>query len=189
MNGTATHPELLAELARRFAADGFDQKALVRAICNSRAYQRSSKAASGNETDAELYSRAAVRGLTPQQLLAARQMIAFAPRANAGEFLKGFDLTPDPDPTASRLGIPEVLRLMNAPATADGAATLKKVIDPAGAVEKNVEALYLCVLARRPTVVEGRTAADYVRKRDGTQAAYTDLFWVLLTSVEFQVNH
>ncbi|MBA4065753.1 MAG: hypothetical protein C0501_18945 [Isosphaera sp.] len=187
--GKATHPELLKELARRFAAGGFDQKALVRAVCNSRAYQRSSRVAPRNAGDTELYSHAAVRGLTPQQLLAARQAIASGPRANAGEFLKGFDPTPGRDPTSSQLAIPETLRLLNAPATADGTATLKKLIAAARPVEANVEALYLCVLSRRPTAGEAKTAAGYVRKKTDAQAAYADLFWALLTSAEFQVNH
>ncbi len=39
----ATHPELLAALTEQFKTSGFDTKYLLRAICNSETYQRSSR--------------------------------------------------------------------------------------------------------------------------------------------------
>jgi hypothetical protein len=48
----ATHPELLETLATQFSASNFDLKFLIRSICNSETYQRSSKPnASNKETD------------------------------------------------------------------------------------------------------------------------------------------
>src|SRR5262249_35647628 len=35
-----SHPELLRELTQQFVAGGFDLKDLIRAVCNSQAYQR-----------------------------------------------------------------------------------------------------------------------------------------------------
>ena len=65
----ASHPQLLADLADQFAANDFDVKYLVRAVCNSRTYQRSSKPAAGNAGAApELYARRAVKVLTPGEL-------------------------------------------------------------------------------------------------------------------------
>ena len=46
-----SHPELLADLAEQFAANGFDLKYLFRAVCNSEAYQRTSKP-DGSNADA-----------------------------------------------------------------------------------------------------------------------------------------
>ena len=42
-----SHPGLLAMLENEFAASGFDVKHLVRCICNSKAYQRTSRLAAG----------------------------------------------------------------------------------------------------------------------------------------------
>src|SRR5262249_6754104 len=64
-----SHPELLADLAKQFAANGFDVKYLFRALCNSEAYQRSSKPHGNNEgAGPELFARTAVKPLTPEQL-------------------------------------------------------------------------------------------------------------------------
>ena len=49
----ASHPELLKELAERFATSDFDIKHLIRGICNSRAYQRSGRPAAGNDRAAQ----------------------------------------------------------------------------------------------------------------------------------------
>src|SRR5439155_15355018 len=52
----ASHPELLQEMAHQFAANGFDLKYLIRAVCNSQTYQRTSKPFGGNEDDNTLFS-------------------------------------------------------------------------------------------------------------------------------------
>src|SRR5262249_44973403 len=64
----ASHPELLAELSKQFAAGGFDIQNLFRAICNSEAYQRTSKPVPGNEKDATLFSHMNIKVFTPEQL-------------------------------------------------------------------------------------------------------------------------
>src|SRR5262249_52606249 len=64
----ASHPELLAALEEQFKANNFDLKYLYRAICNSETYQRTSRPNNSNKDDTELFSRAAVRVLTPEQL-------------------------------------------------------------------------------------------------------------------------
>jgi hypothetical protein len=64
-----SHPELLADLSKQFAADGFDLKNLFRALCNTRTYQRTSKSAGAKaDVPAELFARMAVKVLTPEQL-------------------------------------------------------------------------------------------------------------------------
>src|SRR5207249_7482346 len=63
-----SHPALLDSLAAEFAASGFDTKHLVRSICNSQAYQRTSRPASGNEKDTELFSHMAVKPVAPEAL-------------------------------------------------------------------------------------------------------------------------
>src|SRR5262249_25893029 len=46
-----SHPELLKEMSDQFTANGFDVKYLIRAICNSQAYQRTSKPVGDNAED------------------------------------------------------------------------------------------------------------------------------------------
>jgi hypothetical protein len=63
----ASHPALLDLLAAEFAESGFDIKHLIRCICNSKAYQRTSKGAA-TEQGAELFARMAVKPVGPEAL-------------------------------------------------------------------------------------------------------------------------
>jgi len=84
----ASHGELLADLSAQFVANEFDIKYMVRAICNSEAYQRSSKPA-GNNADhgPETYARGAVKPLSPEQLFDSITTVLGAP--NRGAVPKG----------------------------------------------------------------------------------------------------
>src|SRR5579859_2785213 len=75
-----SHPQLLADLAGQFAANEFDVKYLLRALCNSRAYQRTSKPAGGNgEAGSELFANMAVKVMTPEQLYDSLTQVLGAP--------------------------------------------------------------------------------------------------------------
>jgi hypothetical protein len=63
-----SHPELLDELARQFAAHRYDLKFLIRAIVASRAYQLTSTVAGGEPADERLFARMPLRGLSAEQL-------------------------------------------------------------------------------------------------------------------------
>src|SRR5262249_1678690 len=66
-DNAASHPELLKELTKKFAAHGFDLHFLVKAITASKAYQLSGAAATGTD-DPRLFARMAPRGLTGEHL-------------------------------------------------------------------------------------------------------------------------
>src|SRR5262249_26088113 len=129
-NNPATHPQLLDELARQFIAAGFDARFLMRAICLSETYQRSSRPLEGNRTDQQLYSHALVRVLLPFQLCDSCDRVWSAGPTNppttvvdatAENWLRGhrtgfasfFAAEPGSRPTEYRAGIPQALRLMN----------------------------------------------------------------------------
>jgi hypothetical protein len=65
----ASHPELLDQLARDFAAHEFDLRWLIRMIMNSRAYQLSSEPNESNAADEVNFSHVFPRRLTAEQLL------------------------------------------------------------------------------------------------------------------------
>lgn len=74
------NPELLDALAADFEAQRFDRKHLVRTICNSHTYQRSSTAHKLNADDATLFSHVIPRRLTAEQL---HDAVGFASRTLA----------------------------------------------------------------------------------------------------------
>src|SRR5204863_9993542 len=88
----ASHPELLAELAKQFRAGGFDMKRLMRWIVLSEAYGLSSQAGSGSAKDDPTkgvkpqFSRFYMRQMEAEQLY---ESLLAATDAAAG--LKGFD--------------------------------------------------------------------------------------------------
>ena len=68
-DNAATHPELLATLTEQFKLNGFDMKYLLRAICNSEAYQRSSMSKEdAASVDPDIYSRREMRVMMPEQM-------------------------------------------------------------------------------------------------------------------------
>src|SRR5205814_924912 len=64
----ASHPEILDELAREFAAHKFDLKFMIRVLTSTRAYQLTSAAGTESSPDPKLFARMAVKGLTPEQI-------------------------------------------------------------------------------------------------------------------------
>lgn len=63
-----TFPVVLDQMGKDFAASGFDTRYLIRAIVNSKIYQRSVKDNRTNRDDFKYYSRAHVRRLNPEQI-------------------------------------------------------------------------------------------------------------------------
>jgi hypothetical protein len=207
---TPSHPQLLAELSAQFAANGFNVKEFIRDLCNSAAYQRTSKPVAGNrEAGPELFSRMAIQVLTPEQLFDSLVQILGAPNQgnprrrppNAAAaalrrnimprtlfvaFFKGDD---NAEPTEYQAGIPQVLRLMNSPQL-NNLAMLGPILKSGKTPRQIVEHLYLAALSRRPTPHElERTLALVHKHANEPRQAYGDILWVLLNSSEFTLNH
>lgn len=192
-----THPRLLRELSYQFVENGFDAQFLIRAICNSEAYQRSSLTRLGNEKDRELYSHHPKRGLLPHQVFDARQTamkgVTISTKGQRisvlnpdkslrdfDKFLRDFEEDTDIDRRGYRYGVSETLRFLNHPTLADPTTAGKRLT--------SVEDVYLTALSRRPTADEARVARDHIaRSKGGAAEAYADLFWVLINSPEFLV--
>ena len=211
-----SHPKLLEALARSFAEHGFDRKFLTRAIVLSRPYQLTSDGSgtgsgpSPGEEDAALFARMRVRGLTAEQLYDSLVQAIGLPHEELGpgrfsagvdsprgEFLEKFARL-DEGAAESETTILQALALMNGRlvtgATAlDRGATLVAVaeapfLDPVG----RVEALFLATLSRRPRPEESARLVAYLSRGGATgdrREALSDVFWALLNSPEFLLNH
>jgi len=91
-------------------------------------------------------------------------------------------------PTRYAHGIPQLLRLMNADALNVGSPTARATAASPATVDEKIEALYLAVLARRPTDAQRSLMREYVETRQGNEQAYSDALWILLNSSEFLLN-
>ena len=129
-DNAATHPELLNTLTEQFKKSNFDVKYLLRAICNSETYQRTSRPTEGNGDDTVAYSHRRVRVLSPEQLF--DSIVAAVGKVEPGKqpapepkkgpaitdrdgFVNFFRTDDVADPLEYQHGIPQVLRLMNSP--------------------------------------------------------------------------
>ncbi len=75
----ASHPELLGALADRFVADGYRFKPLIREICNSDAYQRSSRTTPDNAADMTYFSHFIARPLEAEVIADAIAAVTTVP--------------------------------------------------------------------------------------------------------------
>jgi hypothetical protein len=211
-DNAGSHPELLDDLTRQFIAHRFDLKFLLRAIVGSQAYQRTSRLTHSSQKDPHPFARAVVRGLSAEQVYhsfltatgyrpAARRPAAnpfSGPSPGAEELLARFH-NPHEQPREMQTSIQQALFLMNGPLTEDATSpehsrTLAAVANagPARSAARRVEDLYLAVLSRRPRPDESERLVRYVEAAaPGPErtAALRDVFWALLNSTEFLVNH
>jgi hypothetical protein len=210
-NSTASHPELLDLLAREFAAHDFDIKFLMRAITASRAYQLTSAKSHKSQDDPTLFAVMPLRGLTPEQLFDSVSMATgYRDSEDAGGLLAGIlggnrsarsqflsRFASSERATESQTSILQALALMNGKVTAAATTvkqseTLAAVVDaPFLRIREKIETLYLVALSRKPQEKEIRRAGQFVQgyAERYTAEALADIFWALLNSPEFILNH
>ena len=204
-DNAASHPELLATLTEQFKLNGFDVKYLVRSICNSEVYQRSSATKDDvGSIDLDLYSRREVRVLMPEQLFDSLTTILGAgaakvegkdkavkkgPQTPRDNFINFFRVD-EANPLEYQSGIPQALRMMNSPFTAKSDVTAAQITAGTKTPAEAIERIYLTALSRRPTARETERLTTYINRPGSTpRTAYGDVLWALLNSSEFVLNH
>jgi len=196
LGGAAAEDPLLAELAREFVNHRYDLKYLIGAIALSRPYQLSSAAVGGSEEDVRAFARMPTRALAPEQIFAALTEATGIPSASpdaAARFARQ-----DEKPTEVQTSVLQALTLMNGRFTDDATSLARSEVlaavahapflDTAG----KVEALYLAALSRKPRPAASARLVKYVDQGGPSgdpRRALADVFWALLNSGEFLLNH
>ncbi len=207
----ASHPELLDDLARDFAAHDFDLKYLILAITSSKAYQFSSARTHPSQDVPRQFARAPLLGMTPEQLFdsvaeATRDPGASGPDPFGGggrqEFLTRFSNLSD-RPTEYQTSIIQALALMNGRLTADATSLERSQLlaavlgSPFMDTPQRIETLYLATLSRKPREKEVLRATRFLEealkatdgplstqeKEKRSRQALADLFWCCSTAV------
>jgi hypothetical protein len=207
----ASHPEILDLLAAECRQSQFDLQHLIRCLCLSEAYQRTSMPLAENEQDDRHYSHMALRVMSPGALYDSLQAATgwpdikvglperktkltvaslFTPREVFVDFFRSSQ-GEEPSPLENAHGIPQALKLMNA-------VQLNRVAPSAGRLaasnpsrDETIEQLYLAALARRPTADETKLMSEFFDRqgdRDPEQES-SAILWVLINSAEFVSNH
>lgn len=200
-----SHPELLNALARAFVQSGFDTKFIVRAICLSDTFGRSSAAADLDPGNLRLFGHFPIQGLSPEQLYDSLTVVLaqstgaigretpFGLRGGRSQFLETFAVSGRQ--TESPTTILQALTLMNgdqvgSATTAKSGRLLGVVVNfPGWTPAERIESLYFAMLSRPPKPTELAQTLAYIKASDGAEKGYGDVLWALLNSIEFRTNH
>ncbi len=213
VSNPASNPELLDELGRRFTESNYDLKQLVRDICNSRTYQRSTQRNASNEHDERNFAHANLRRIKAENLLdcisqvtdtkdkfpglpLGARAVQIADGATSTYFLTTFGRATREtvcscevkmEPTLS-----QALHLLNGDTVnakiAQG-GVIKRLIAEKKYPEERIVDLYLRCFARMPTKAELERLVPLLAPGTDQEQALQDLFWALLNSREFLFNH
>ena len=209
-----SNPELIDSMAQKLTDYKYDFRKLVRDICVSKTYQRSTKVNETNAGDKRNFSHAQVRRVRAEVLLDAISQITDTPNkfqglplgaravqiadgATSTYFLTTFGRAKREsvcscevkmEPTLS-----QALHLMNGDAVNDRikqGRVVAKMIQEKKSDREITEDLFLRVFGRMPVEKEWTAVQQAVANApDARQAAFEDLFWALLNSKEFFFNH
>jgi hypothetical protein len=197
----ATHPEVLTLLARAFAASRYDQKYLIRCICCTRAYQRSSRPLAKNRLDTELYSHQPLRLLAPEVMYDSlalvmdgvkidKDLVKSVSNPGRGFWIASFSSQEaGEDATRYTHGVPQVLKLLNSMIMHAHSPNVHMLHKEKVVWDKAVDHLYLAALSRFPRNDERILWQKYRDKVNNLDMTYRDMLWTLLNSSEFIFNH
>jgi hypothetical protein len=210
-----SHPTLLERLSIEFVKSNYDLKQLIRWICNSEAYNLTSRF-NGKLNDKDnpangempLFSHMYLKAVSAEQLYDSLIIATNAHKSGAGnwekaeskrqewmqQFVQTFGTDENDESTSFDGTIPQALMMMNgelmqnALAAAKGSILYQVLSDKSNPADK-VKLLYLATLSRAPSAREIQTANRIMKAAKTPAEAYQDLFWALLNSNEFILNH
>lgn len=208
-----SHPELLDGLAERFREQSFDLKELVRWIVLSRPYALSSRTVAANAKDDPAlgekprFSHFYLRQMQAEQLYESLLTATQADKTQRAEeaakkkdqwlsqFVIAFGTDEGDDATTFNGSIPQVLMMFNGDlikqATSTGKGGFLDAVATSGASAKaKIDTLYVAALSRKPSAKEVATANTILKARGGdVVGALQDIWWAVLNSNEFIINH
>jgi hypothetical protein len=208
-----SNPELYAELGKKLVEYKFDFKQLVRDICNSQTYQRSTTRNASNETDEKNFAHANVRRIYAEMMLdcisqvtntkdkfqglpLGARAVQIANGNTSTYFLETFgrakretvctcEVRTDPS-------LSQALHMLNGD-TSQGkiqqGGLIKQQLDAKQTPEQIIDSLYIRSLARKPSTDEKQKLLAIVAQAPDPQSGLEDVFWAILNSREFVFNH
>jgi hypothetical protein len=204
---------LLDELGRRFAASGWDFRALVRDIVTSRTYQRSCEPNASNRLDETNFSHALVRRQRAEVLLdviaqvtdttnkfpglpKGARAVQVADGRTTNYFLTTFGRATREDVCSCAVkmdpSLSQALHLLNGDAANDrikqGGLVARELAAGAPPTEI-IDELFLRCFGRMPTERERIATLVTVLDNADPRQALEDVLWALLNSPEFIFNH
>jgi hypothetical protein len=209
-----THPELLDRLGKDIGQRSYDLKELIRWIVLSEPYSLSSRFSAKNKKDdpslgeKPMFSHFYLRQMRAEELY---QSLLTATEAQntvsaeeqerqkrewLGQFVIAFGTDDNEETTTFDGTIPQTLMMMNgdlikkATDTKTGSFLQRVAANPKLNGKAKIDHLYRAALARNPSATERSLADQLATLRKGNPvAALQDVWWAVLNSNEFILNH
>ncbi|MBX3439428.1 MAG: DUF1553 domain-containing protein [Planctomycetaceae bacterium] len=205
-SNSPSHPELLYVLATSFAESQFDLSVLIRAICTSDAYQRTSRITHESQQDRSSFAAMPVKPLNGEQFFDSLALaVGYQPPATGTAVGRGQDparrrfveLFPDhdigDDPSTS---VAQALALMNGgfvdqAVTPETSRLLGRLTSNTElSTSERIDELYLSTVSRHASPDEMARLEQYITADEADQGrALGDILWMLLNTAEFRWNH
>lgn len=209
-----SHPALLEQLGKDFRYQSFNLKELIKWITLSEAYSLSSKANPSNLKDDPLlgetpkFTHFYLRQMRAEELYESLLVATEAHKTTRSyeeqekmkrewlsQFVVAFGTDEGDEATTFNGTIPQALMMFNgdlikqATNIEKGSFLGKVAASPMKPADK-ISFLFISALGRKPNAVELRVADQLVAARKGdTAAALQDMWWAVLNSNEFIMNH
>ncbi|TWT82140.1 hypothetical protein CA13_36010 [Planctomycetes bacterium CA13] len=209
-----SNPELFDVLGKKLVEYKFDLRSLVRDICNSEAYQRSSQPNESNVHDTRNYAYAVVRRIPAENLLdclcqvtdsadkfrglpLGATAVQIADGATSNYFLDAFGRSPRATvcecEASTAPSLSQALHLLNGNSVSNkinqGKVLQRWVRDEKLSKEQVIDRIYVRCMSRQPTSDEKQELIGSVPDQGDPLPALTDIFWAVLNSREFAFNH
>ncbi|QJW93579.1 DUF1549 and DUF1553 domain-containing protein [Frigoriglobus tundricola] len=213
ISNPASNQELLDELGKRFTGYKYDFKKLVRDICTSQTYQRSTQPTKTNESDTRNFARGPIRRIRAETMLDIITQVTDTKNkfqglplgARAVQIADGgvstYFLTTFGRPTRETVCSCEVrleptlsqsLHLLNGgtvePKIAQG-NLVGKMLQEKKTPAQIIEQMYVRCLSRAPKLEELKALLAAVDAAKDKKQALEDVFWAIMNSREFMFNH
>ncbi|TWT61036.1 DUF1549 domain-containing protein [Rubinisphaera italica] len=208
-----TNPELLKELAKRFTESGYDYRQLIRDICNSKTYQRSTERNSTNETDETNFAHQTTRRIKAESVLdmisqvtetkdkfkglpLGSRAVQIADGATSNYFLTTFGRATRETVCSCEVkmepSLSQALHLLNGDTSnqkISSSNVIKTFVAEKKPADDVIKELYLRCLSRQPLEEELNKLRPLFAEESNYKQACEDVFWALLNSREFLFNH
>ena len=208
-----THPELLDYLAAQFTTESYDLRLLMKWILNSEAYSLSSRMTKENEIDdpskgeRPLFSHFYVRQMRAEELFDSLITATAADRLEdknkydktrrdwLRQFVIAFGNDEGNEGSTFNGTITQALVLFNGGLTKSALSDkpnslLQRISSSQTSLDKKVDHLFAAALSRNATKKEQQAAKQLIQWRGGkTMEGLQDLWWAVLNSNEFILNH
>jgi hypothetical protein len=209
-----SHPALLEYLGKEFRANSFNLKELIRWITLSEAYGLSSRGTPGNKLDDPLlgespkFTHFYLRQLRAEELYESLLVATQAHKTRGsyeeqekakrewlGQFVVAFGTDELDEATTFNGTIPQALMMFNGDlikqaTSIDKGSFLAQVASSPMRPAEKINYLFMAAVQRKPTSYELDVANKLLaaRKSDAA-AALQDMWWAVLNSNEFIMNH